>query len=123
MKRKVLVTGSRDWPYTARGVIKEALIASQATVVVHGDARGADTQADIAAIELGLARRPYPANWKLHKKAAGPIRNQEMLDKEHLPDDPIVQVLAFPMKQSVGTYDMAERAKKAGIPVTFFPLP
>lgn len=117
---KVLVTGSRDWPYAQRHLIKEALIESNATIVVDGDARGADKHAKWAALELGLERRPYPADWDRYGKAAGPVRNQEMLDKEHRPDEPIDLVLAFPLEASVGTWDMVERAEAAGIEVKGF---
>lgn len=114
---KVLVTGSRDWPYAERDVIKVALLKAGATIVIHGDCRGADTQAAVIAKELGLTVRPYPAQWKLFGKAAGAVRNQQMLDEEHRPEEPIDLVLAFPMPTSVGTHDMIARAKAAGIPV------
>ncbi|MFO7295318.1 MAG: DUF2493 domain-containing protein [Clostridia bacterium] len=50
------------------------------------------------------------ANWKLYGKAAGPIRNQQMID-DYRPE----KVLAFPGHK--GTKDMIARARKAGIPV------
>ena len=48
-----------------------------------------------------------PADWTKHGKAAGPIRNQKMLDE--CPD----LVVAFPGGK--GTADMVRRAMKAGI--------
>jgi len=52
----------------------------------------------------------FLANWRTHGKAAGPIRNQQMLDegRPHL-------VVAFP--GGTGTADMVRRAKAAGVPV------
>jgi hypothetical protein len=82
-------------------------------VIVHGAARGADSIADQMARELGVRTIPIPAQWKVHGKAAGPIRNQQMLD-EH-PD--IAITYAFRLEgRSNGTDDMISRSKDAGIP-------
>ena len=51
-----------------------------------------------------------PAKWKLHGKAAGPIRNQLML-VEHKPD----MVLAFPGGK--GTANMIKIARWNGVPI------
>lgn len=50
------------------------------------------------------------ADWDAHKKAAGPIRNQLMIDK-HQPE----LVVAF--EGGNGTADMVSKAKKANIEV------
>lgn len=85
--------------------------------VMHGDAKGADRLAGKAAVQFGVPVKSFPADWKTHPKAAGPIRNQQMLDyliwcrsKGHS-----VQVVAFPGGK--GTADMVERAEAAGINV------
>jgi hypothetical protein len=54
-----------------------------------------------------------PADWTKYGKAAGPIRNQEMLDMD--PD----LVLAFhsDLDNSKGTKDMVARARKKGVKV------
>lgn len=81
-------------------------------VVIHGAARGVDTLAMIAAQALpGVKHAPFAADWHTHGKAAGPIRNQRMLD-EGKPDF----VIAFPGGK--GTADMMRRAEAAGVPVT-----
>lgn len=110
---KVLVTGSRDW--TDRAAIKRALIEAKATIVVHGNARGADLLAKEVAIELKIEQRPYPARWDRYGRSAGVFRNIEMLQKEHLPDSPIDLVLAFPLAHSIGTRHMVKIAREAGI--------
>lgn len=60
---------------------------------------------------MGIKRRP--AKWNTFGKAAGPKRNQEMVDMK--PD----YCLAFP-SNGTGTADCAKRAADAGIPV-FYP--
>lgn len=81
-----------------------------ATVVIHGAARGADTEAAWLARGRGLAVEAFPADWRKHGRAAGPLRNQRMLD-EGKPD----LVIAF--SGGKGTADMVRRAEAAGVKV------
>lgn len=109
--QRILVTGSREW--TDRFIISAALFDfPPGTKLCHGGAKGADAIAAVVATEYGFEVTEYPARWSEHGKRAGPIRNQNMLD-----DFKPTLVLAFPLPQSVGTYDMIRRAKKAGIEV------
>lgn len=78
--------------------------------IVSGAASGADKAAlDWAALNLA-PWSDYPADWEKYGRAAGFIRNQEMLNKEQ-PN----LVIAFPGHR--GTADMIRRAKKAGIEI------
>lgn len=74
--------------------------------VVHGGALGADSMAVAWAERMAIQVAEYPADWKAYGPSAGPIRNQEMLDKE----TPQI-VIAFPGGR--GTADMVRRAKEA----------
>lgn len=106
---RVLVCGSREW--TDRDAIYNFLaFLTRDNVVIHGAARGADSIAAEAAGRRGAAVVAFPAEWDKHGKAAGPIRNQRMLD-EGKPD----VVIAFGVGR--GTGDMIRRAGKAGVPV------
>lgn len=107
---KVLITGSRDWK--DRAAIERGLELMQPTLVIHGDAQGADWIADAVAQTDGLQRAKFPANWGGEGKAAGPKRNRLMFDLMK-PD----VVLAFPLPQSVGTKDMMNYARSQGCPV------
>jgi hypothetical protein len=110
---KVLVTGDRNWD--DRDLIRQALSRfPEDTIVIHGAARGADRIADEVAQELGLEVRAYPAQWERYGKAAGPIRNRQMLDEES-PD--LVLVFHHDLGQSRGTRDMIQAANEAGYPV------
>lgn len=117
---KLLVTGSREWVDERR--IRAALATyPRGTVLVHGACpRGADALADKVGRELGFEVRRYPAKWRLHGRAAGHLRNQEMIDKEHQDDQPITLALAFPTKSSRGTWDCVHRLQAAGIEVHVF---
>lgn len=108
---RVLVCGSRKW--TDYAVIRQRLQAlPPQTLIIEGEARGADRMARRIAEGLGFAIVPFIADWGKYGRAAGPIRNQKMLDQGK-PD----LVLAFSMPDSIGTKDMIARAQKAGIPV------
>lgn len=80
-------------------------------ILIHGDAPGADRLSE-------RCKQPYtevirfPADWEKYGKAAGPIRNKQMLE-EGKPD----LVIAFLAPDSKGTKNMIEQAQKAGVDV------
>jgi hypothetical protein len=110
---RVLVCGGRD--YSDRNFMDHYLRLFDRNrgpikLIISGEARGADTLAKEWAVGCGCPYLGFPADWDKHGKAAGPIRNQQMLD-EGKPD----VVIAF--KGGRGTADMISRAERAGIPV------
>lgn len=113
---RVLVCGDRNWVDSVRDpwgiVMRELSRFPQGTVVIHGDCRGADKIAGHTAKTLGFDVLAFPADWNTHGRAAGPIRNRQML-KEGKPD----MVLAFHtnIATSKGTRDMLKAAEGAGI--------
>lgn len=78
--------------------------------IVNGGAKGADSIATDYAVVNWTLLKEYPADWTKHGKAAGVIRNQQMLDEEH-----IDLVVAFPGGR--GTADMVRRARLNNIKV------
>ncbi|KKL09598.1 hypothetical protein LCGC14_2564270, partial [marine sediment metagenome] len=93
-------------------VIREEIVKLNPSVIIEGGARGADKIAREIAIELEIDVMEYPAEWDKYGEGAGPIRNQQMLDEAY-PN----LVLAFPLPDSRGTWDMIRRARAAGIEV------
>lgn len=98
MPFRVLVCGGRD--YNNRDHIHNVLCDLDAergpiTCVIHGHATGADHEGMIWAQMMASARQcthaPFVAEWEKYGKAAGPMRNQRMIDQGK-PD----VVLAFP---------------------------
>jgi hypothetical protein len=84
------------------------------TELIHGGARGADALAAQWAKETGITARAFPANWQQLGRAAGPMRNQEMIEIGK-PDI----VLAF-LTGGNGTKDMIRRSQAANIPTVVF---
>lgn len=115
---RVLVCGGRDYldSDTVNRVLNEIAAADHENMlghircIIHGGQRGADSLAEQWAAVNWVPTERYPADWTMHGKAAGPIRNRQMLKQGH-PD----LVVAFPGEG--GTADMVAAAKAAGIPV------
>lgn len=114
---RVLVCGGRD--YSDTSAVWGSLDAlrqrhpPETLWVIQGGATGADALAlewaRMQATRIAGSVTIY-ADWKSLGKAAGPIRNQRLID-EGKPDI----VMAFPGGK--GTADMVRRAKAAGLPV------
>src|SRR5580698_3375593 len=109
---KIIVCGGRDFKdWFMLSAKLDALHAeTPLDCVATGAAPGADTLADTWARSRGIRVERYYALWQTHGKAAGPIRNQQMLDSEN-PD----LVVAF--RGGDGTADMVRRAKAANVKV------
>jgi hypothetical protein len=90
------------------------------STVIHGAAPGVDKLADRLARARGLGVEPYPANWKKHGKAAGPIRNEQM---RTVGRPGAVAAFHFLASLGRGTADMVARARAAGLPVEVEILP
>jgi len=105
---RVIVCGGRD--YANRSAVGGVLgILRDGPTIVHGAAPGADSLAAEEAALRGLDVEAHPADWSTHGKAAGPIRNQRMLEAG------AELVIAFP--DGRGTADMVRRSREAGIVV------
>jgi hypothetical protein len=120
---RVLVCGGRDYADKdrLRGELSLLHAVLSFDTVIHGNCgqvdhktmrvvRGADLMAKEWALDSGIMQVPYPADWTTHGKAAGPLRNQAMLD--HGKPDLVVKFAG-----NRGTADMVRRAKAAGVRV------
>jgi hypothetical protein len=108
---RVLVTGGRD--YWSPDIYHNLACLNDErrfSTVITGGARGVDEMAAHWAERRGITSEVYPADWKAHGRAAGPIRNARMI-KEGSPD----LVVAF--RGSRGTLDCIRQARQAGIEV------
>jgi len=102
---KTIIAGGRT--ITDPEVLLEALEACpwshRITEVVCGKAEGADTLGEDWANASGIPVKPFPADWKKHGKAAGPIRNGEMAVYAD-------SLIALWDTRSTGTRDMIAKA-------------
>lgn len=114
---RILVTGSRDWDDydLVHAGLATALFDHVPAIIVHGACpTGADAMASrFARLHrvIGISEELHPAQWRWHGRAAGPRRNQHMVQ---LGAD---ICLAFIKDGSRGATGCAAMAEAAGIPV------
>lgn len=113
MQIRIIVCGGRSYTDFKRvcSVLDDVvtLLHERPLYVVHGAARGADSLAARWANMSGFDCITFPADWENDGRAAGPIRNQRMLEAGAR------CVVAFPGGR--GTADMMRRGRKAGVPI------
>jgi hypothetical protein len=110
---RLVVSGSREWNDKALAyAVMDDLHAKYAIeVVFHGEADGLDGIVKRWCIERGIPvfGCPYAS---AYDKQGGPIRNGWLLTYG-VPD----MVVAFPMKNSIGTWNLVTQAKARKIPI------
>ena len=109
--RRAIVCGGRDTLDTdkLRTTLRATLELYDVGEVIHGGAPGADTIAGDVARDMGLFVREVQADWHLHGKAAGPIRNRKMLNMD--PD------IVSSLPGGRGTMNMRRQAGLSGVAV------
>ena len=113
---RVLVCGGRQFADRARleATLDRLHAVHGFSLLIEGDAIGADRMAGDWAESRGVAHRVFRADWDGLGGKAGPIRNQQMLE-EGRPD----LVVAFPGRR--GTAHMTRIAREAGVEVVEVP--
>jgi len=75
---KIAVVGSRK--FNDYDFLKEKLNEYQIDVIVSGGAMGADLLAERYARENQIETLIFPAEWDIHGRSAGPIRNKLIVE-------------------------------------------
>ena len=73
--------------------------------ILSGHCKGVDLMGEQYAKEKGLLLEVYPAEWQKYGRAAGPIRNKQMVEKADV-------VIAFTCPRATGTKNLISHAKK-----------
>jgi len=112
---RVLVTGGRYWNLRDEtfAFLDKIHEASPITVLIHGDAAGADRLCRDWALQNNIEVETYPADWDQFGRKAGPIRNQQMID--HGRPDILIAFIG-----GTGTNNMKKLAKRAKLPIITF---
>lgn len=114
MSHKIIISGDREWtgPELEHRLRTLFSILPKDYEIIHGACKGVDLTAEKIAQECGFKTKAFPADWNKYGRAAGPIRNSQMLK-----ENPITVYLFHQhFERSKGTRSMYELAKKARIP-------
>lgn len=109
--QRIAVTGGRDYrdKKTVFNVLDKLNKQDPITELMHGGARGADTLSRLWAEARDVESRAFYPDWDRYGKAAGPIRNNQILNQS---PDALVAFLG-----GRGTAHMTSAAERRGIPV------
>ena len=113
-KYRVIIEGCRD--FDDYELLKEKCDyflqdeKKEDVVIISGHASGADALGERYAQERGFQLETFPADWKAHGRAAGPIRNARMASAANA-------LIAFWDGKSRGTKNMIETAKNHNLKV------
>jgi hypothetical protein len=116
----IVAGGGRDLVWPHQRVAAELLARSSGRLVhllLHGGARGADAAIARAAQQLGWSALALPAEWRRHGRAAGPIRNRELLEQAlaravaHSSPGCQVSVLVLAFPGGAGTASLVQQAR------------
>jgi len=109
---RLLVCGDRNW--TCKETISKFIRdLGGIECIIEGEARGADSVARDIGLALGLRVLKFPASWEKYGRAAGMLRNRQMLE-----DGKPTFLVAFhdAIASSKGTKHMVNLAKAHGVP-------
>jgi hypothetical protein len=116
---RVVVCGSPSWNFDL--VVQDEIVKlhrwcrlhGQKLLVIHGGENGPETVAEKTCIDLGIDRIVHPAN-RAYGDSAWPRRNQLMLQEHHVD---LVLVFVYELNPGTMAHDMANRAKRRGVPL------
>lgn len=109
MSRRIVVTGSREFPNLSIVGMYVLKLPKTATVITCG-ARGVDQAANQTARKRRMEVETYSPNWKKGRDAY--FENNQVLV------DAADEVVVFSYNNSEGAVDIIDKARKAGLKVT-----
>ncbi|RWZ87189.1 MAG: DUF2493 domain-containing protein [Hydrotalea sp. AMD] len=110
---RTIIAGSRNFnDYELLCAVIESC-PWEITTIVSGKARGADSLGEKYAKDNDIPVDEFPANWNLHGKGAGPIRNQQMAENAEA-------LIVLWDGISTGTKDMISRARKSNLKIMIY---
>lgn len=122
-KTRILVCGGRHFAdyellkTIANQYLQKQNISQQDVEIVSGHCQGADRLGEKYASEHGCGLAIFPAKWDKYGRAAGPIRNKEMI--HYIAQAERALVIAFASEKSVGTKNTVALARKMNIQVFY----
>lgn len=121
IKARIIICGGRHFnDYEAlESLVNSALtekgLDSNEVEIVSGHCEGADMLGELYAEKHGIVCKAFPAEWEKYGRAAGPIRNSQMI--EYASESAIPIVVAFVSPRTKGTTDTVNKAIKRGFSI------
>ncbi len=121
IKAKIIICGGRHFDdYHLLETLVDSIVSSTGLTnkeieIVSGHCKGADLLGELYAQNHSMRCRIFPAEWKKYGKAAGPIRNSQMVNYAANSQSPTV--VAFVSPRTKGTLDTIKKATKKGFVV------
>ena len=121
---KAIVCGGRhfdNYDYleiTLDSIFEELDLDYENIEIVSGNCNGTDKLGEQYAKEHCIKTKVFPAEWKKYGRAAGPIRNEKMI--EYISNSDLPVVIAFVSENSKGTLDTIKRANKRNLKTFIF---
>ena len=121
IEARIIVCGGRHFSDPERLetvmniLLEEYKLRSDHVEIVSGHCEGADRLGELWARNHSSKCTLFPAKWSKFGRAAGPIRNTEMV--EYAENAHISIVVAFVNERTRGTWDTVRKAEKKGIRV------
>ena len=121
IKARIIICGGRHFnDYDTLETLVDSVIAENALSIdeieiISGHCEGADTLGEQYAKNHGLACILFPAEWSKYGRAAGPIRNSQMIEYASKSQNPIVVAILSP--RAKGTMDTVKKATKKGFTI------
>lgn len=120
----VLITGARDWTDENFIYNKLSILSERKVTIIHGCCQGVDMVSDSVARKLGFNIIAKPAEWKKYGRAAGPIRNKEMINEALIFKNKGIETIVYAfhdnLEKSKGTKNCVNQALKLGLNVNVF---
>ena len=122
MSQIIVACGGRDLIISDQDCARSMLAVvpgCDVHLLIHGNAKGADAAIAGAAYQLGWPCIGISADWLKHGKAAGPIRNGQLLQLAiekaialQLPTQEQISILVIAFPGGKGTADLIQQARK-----------
>ena len=122
---RIIVCGGRhfdDYPRLVAeidGAVESLGLKRDEIEVVSGHCAGADQLGERYAEEHEVACKVFPAEWKKYGRAAGPVRNSQMID--YAAESKMPVVVAFVSPNTKGTMDTVNKARRKEFKVFVVP--
>jgi len=121
VQSRIIICGGRHFDSYEKlesivdGVVGTLNLSNEDIEIVSGHCAGTDQLGEQYADKHGIKCAVFPAEWKKYGRAAGPVRNSQMIDYAAASEKPMV--VAFVSPKSKGTLDTVRKAEKKGFKV------